>query len=95
MRCRSRTLIALNRMTVRAIRSRVQGRLRRSEKHLGVVEKRRKVQAGPHLVRERMKNGHKRCEPARDENLRGTRDTAESPMLTEPPDSDYGTAGED
>ena len=42
-----------------------------------------------------MRNDHKRCEPARGENPRGTRVSAESPVQPEPPDSDYGSAREE
>jgi hypothetical protein len=40
-----------------------------------------------------MRNAHKQREPVRGENSRGTRVSAESPMLAVPPDSDYGSEG--
>ena len=46
---------------------------------------------GPHLVRGRTRSDHKRREPVRGENLRGTGESAETPTLAVPPDSDYGS----
>jgi hypothetical protein len=61
----------------------------------GIAQGLRRIftEPGPRLGRERLRNDVQQREPVSSGNPSGTRDYAESAMLPEPPDSDYGSEG--